>query len=72
MIQSLDPAGVGARNLSECLLLQLVQSENFTHTNITLIQKGLPLLAKKIFEALQSYCMFLIAKHKKRRNLFGR
>jgi len=47
VIQSLDPAGVGARNLSECLLLQLVQSENFTHTNITLIQKGLPLLAKK-------------------------
>ena len=47
VIQSLDPAGVGARNLSECLLLQRVQSENFTHTNITLIQKGLPLLAKK-------------------------
>lgn len=47
VIQSLDPVGVGARNLSECLLLQLAQSEKFSHTTVTLVQKGLPLLAKK-------------------------
>ncbi len=29
-IQSLDPAGVGARNLQECLLIQLLRKENQT------------------------------------------
>jgi len=46
VVQSLDPPGVGARSLSECLLLQLAQSSRFTELNIHLIQSGLPLLAK--------------------------
>lgn len=45
IIQSLDPPGTGARSLSECLLLQLVQSSAFNATNIHLVQSGLPLLA---------------------------
>ena len=46
IVQSLDPTGVGARSLSECLLLQLVQSNAFTEVNIHLVQSGLPLLAE--------------------------
>ena len=45
VVQDLDPAGVGARSLSECLLLQLVQSSHFNATNIHLVRSGLPLLA---------------------------
>ena len=45
IVQALDPAGVGARSLSECLLLQLVQSRHFNATNIHLVRSGLPLLA---------------------------
>lgn len=47
VLQSLDPPGVGARSLSECLLLQLAQSDHFTQTNIHLIRFGLPLLARR-------------------------
>lgn len=46
IVQALDPPGVGARSLSECLLLQLAQSKAFTEVNIHLIQSGLPLLAE--------------------------
>lgn len=46
IVQSLDPTGVGARSLSECLLLQLVQSKSFNEVNIHLVQLGLPLLAE--------------------------
>jgi len=46
VIQALDPPGVGARSLSECLLLQLSQGREFTEVNIHLIRSGLPLLAK--------------------------
>ena len=33
-VQLLDPPGVGARSLSECLLLQLAQGKHFTEENI--------------------------------------
>lgn len=46
IIQRLDPIGSGARTLSECLLLQLANTADFTETNIHLIQTGLPLVAK--------------------------
>ncbi len=46
VVQSLDPPGVGARNLSECLLLQLAEGSLFTEVNVHLVQSGLPLLAE--------------------------
>lgn len=52
VVQSLDPTGVGARSLSECLLLQLVQGEHFNAVNIHLVRDGLPLLAKNDLDGL--------------------
>lgn len=57
-LQSLDPPGVGARTLSECLLIQLSQLDErhllglSTDSLIMLIMKGLPLLAKHDFREL--------------------
>lgn len=52
VVQSLEPAGVGARSLSECLLLQLVQSEDFNAVTLRLVRSGLELLAKRDMKAL--------------------
>ena len=52
VVQSLDPPGVGARSLSECLLLQLAQGNEFTEVNIHLIRFGLPLLAENDYAGL--------------------
>lgn len=52
VLQTLDPPGVGARSLSECLLLQLAQGRHFTELNIHLVRLGLPLLAKHDIRAL--------------------
>ena len=51
-IQTLDPPGVGARDLSECLLLQLAQGKHFTEENIHLLRSGLPLLAEEDWDGL--------------------
>ena len=51
-VQSLDPPGTGARNLSECLLLQLAEGKDFTAVNIHLVRSGLPLLAEKDYTGL--------------------
>ena len=51
-VQALDPAGVGARSLSECLLLQLAQGPEFSEVNIHLIRFGLPLLGENDYPAL--------------------
>ncbi len=51
-IQTLDPPGVGARDLSECLLLQLAQGTHFTEENIHLLRAGLPLLAEEDWDGL--------------------
>lgn len=51
-VQSLDPPGTGARNLSECLLLQLAEGKDFTAVNIHLVRLGLPLLAEKDYTGL--------------------
>jgi len=45
IIQSLEPAGVGARTLEECLLLQLMRGSHFNQYTIRLVRDGLPLLA---------------------------
>lgn len=51
-IQMLDPPGVGARNLSECLILQLAQGKNFNELTVRMAQEGLDLLAVQDFEGL--------------------
>lgn len=46
-VQMLEPVGVGARDLSECLLLQLAQTPYFSPGTVRLIREGLPLLARQ-------------------------
>lgn len=45
-LQSLDPAGVGARNLSECLLLQLCRTPHYSEITETIIRDHLEDLGK--------------------------
>jgi RNA polymerase sigma-54 factor len=55
MIQALEPTGVGARNLQECLLLQLRQCDKntpFLAPAIELVSKHLDLLARRDFNQL--------------------
>lgn len=52
LLQMLDPLGVGARDVTECLLLQLAQGHDFNATNIRMIREGLPFLAKRDYTAL--------------------
>lgn len=51
-VQSLQPTGVGARTLQECLILQLAESKQFTHYTIQIVKEGLPLLAANNIAAL--------------------
>ncbi len=56
-IQKFDPAGVGARSLEECLLLQLKRKEDptvFTEIAIRIIEKYFDLFAKKHYDKLES------------------
>lgn len=46
IVQSLQPAGVGARTLRECLILQLAQGKDFNARTLRAIQDGLELIAK--------------------------
>lgn len=46
VLQSLQPAGVGARGLEECLVLQLARTPHFSALTLHLVQRGLPLLAR--------------------------
>ncbi|MFJ7405234.1 MULTISPECIES: RNA polymerase factor sigma-54 [unclassified Lysinibacillus] len=50
LLQQIGPPGVGARNLQECLLLQIEEKD---HDLQQLIQNGLLLLAERKFLALQ-------------------
>lgn len=52
VVQSLEPAGVGARGLTECLLLQLAQGSDFNAYTVHLVQNGLELLARANMPAL--------------------
>jgi RNA polymerase sigma-54 factor len=62
-IQQLDPAGIGARNLQECLLIQLRQSENparalvplrmLTETYEDFLNKRYEIIARKLNVALE-------------------
>ena len=46
-LQSLDPAGVGARSLSECLLLQLARQDAPSPLDMEIVRRFLPDLGKK-------------------------
>lgn len=52
VIQELDPPGVGARSLSECLLIQLSKGRHFNALNIHMIRTGLELLAVNDYKKL--------------------
>lgn len=49
VLQSLEPAGVGARDLRECLLLQLKRKQQLDFTNATIILNHFDLLANRSF-----------------------
>lgn len=46
-LQSLEPVGVGARSLSECLLLQLARREDASPLDMEIVRRLLPDLGKK-------------------------
>ncbi len=52
LLQSLEPVGVGARNLTECLLLQLSACVPYDERAALLVQQGLPLLAKNDYKGI--------------------
>lgn len=51
-LQSLEPAGVGARNLSECLLLQLARRKEQNTTAMRLVENHLDLLGARKFSEI--------------------
>lgn len=51
-LQSLDPPGVGARSLSECLLLQLSRQENPNPLAMDVAARFLPELGRKHYAAI--------------------
>lgn len=55
VVQQLDPAGVGARNLKECLLIQLKRKEETTNTALTIqiIEKAFDQFTKKHYQKLK-------------------
>ena len=56
-IQKFDPAGVGARSLEECLLLQLKRKEDptvFTDIAIRIVEKYFDLFAKKHYDKIEA------------------
>jgi len=54
-LQRFDPAGIFARNLSECLMLQLERQGKY-HGDIVALLEHLPLLARRDFVALSRLC----------------
>ncbi|HEY8564335.1 MAG TPA: RNA polymerase factor sigma-54 [Beijerinckiaceae bacterium] len=55
MVQSLDPSGIAARSLSECLALQLKDRNRFDPAMAALLSR-LDLVAKRDFAALRRLC----------------
>ncbi len=52
LVQSLSPTGVGARDLQECLLLQLTESSDLNAYTLAIVCHYLPLLAKGKIHAI--------------------
>ena len=55
VIQTFEPAGIGARDLAECLAIQLRDRDRFDPAMQALIA-NLPLLARRDFAALRKLC----------------
>lgn len=55
VIQTFDPTGVGARDLAECLAIQLREADRYDPAMQALIA-NLPLLAKRDFAQLRKIC----------------
>ena len=51
-VQTLSPAGTGARNLEECLILQLAEGKDFNRYTLAIVREHLLLLANNDFPAL--------------------
>ena len=55
LVQSFDPSGVGARDLAECLAIQLREKDRFDPAMQALVSR-LDLVAKRDFSALRRLC----------------
>jgi len=55
LVQTLDPTGVGARSLSECLALQAIEADRYDPCMVRLID-NLDLVAKGAFAQLKRMC----------------
>ncbi len=53
VVQDLEPTGVGARNLEECLVLQLRKKNQLDIDMKNLLHEGLDLLAKKDYKKIE-------------------
>ncbi|MDW5441463.1 RNA polymerase factor sigma-54 [Polaromonas sp. SM01] len=60
LLQHMEPAGVGARNLAECLGLQLLECKNSDETRaaIAMCQQPMELLARRDVKRLSQLCGF--------------
>ena len=74
LLQHMEPAGVGARNLAECLSLQLLDCKNNDETRaaIAICQQPMELLAKRDVKRLSQLCGFPDAVIKGAIGLIGR
>ena len=52
VIQSLDPPGIGARDLQECLILQLAAGDCFNGYTVRIVKEGLELLSQNRIGAI--------------------
>ncbi|MDR0880295.1 MAG: RNA polymerase factor sigma-54 [Clostridioides sp.] len=52
IVQQLEPSGVGARNISECLLIQVVAMELEDFALVDIIKNSLDLLARNDFKSI--------------------
>lgn len=55
VVQSLEPAGIGAADLRECLLLQLEHTDQMTSLLKEIIQRYLDLISKKRFDSISKH-----------------
>jgi RNA polymerase sigma-54 factor len=55
IVHTFEPTGVGARDLAECLSIQLIERDRFDPA-MRLLVANLPLLAKRDFAALRKIC----------------
>ncbi|MGG4265978.1 RNA polymerase factor sigma-54 [Peribacillus simplex] len=52
VLQSLDPIGVGAKDLTDCLLIQLREHEGYNELAYSIVKKHLPDLAEKRYRKI--------------------